>query len=72
MFGAGGMVSALVFPIHIFLLGLAFPLGWMEGPDYESLHALVTHPVTRLYLFVFISRAANSVLPLLAFTGRID
>lgn len=55
LFGAGGMVSALLFPIHIFLIGLAFPLGWVEGPDYESLHTLVTHPVTRLYLFVFIS-----------------
>ena len=55
LFGAGGMLSALLFPIHILLLGLAFPLGWMEGPDYESLHALVTHPLTRLYLFAFIS-----------------
>ena len=55
LFGAGGMVSALLFPVHIFLLGLAFPLGWLEGPGYESLLALVTHPLTRLYLFVFIS-----------------
>lgn len=55
LFGFGGMLSALLFPVHIFLLGLAFPLGWLAAPDYESLHALVTHPVTRLYLFAFIS-----------------
>ena len=54
LFGAGGMVSAMLFPVHILLVGLAFPLGWLEAPAYESLHALVVHPITRLYLFVFI------------------
>ena len=55
LFGAGGMVSALLFPIHILLIGLAFPLGWLDAPDYESLHSLVVHPITRLYLLVLIS-----------------
>ena len=55
LFGAGGTVAALLFPVHIFLTGLAFPLGWLAAPSYESLHALVIHPITRLYLFVFIS-----------------
>ena len=55
LFGAGGTVAALLFPVHIFLTGLAFPLGWLAAPSYESLHALVTHPITRLYFFVFIS-----------------
>ena len=55
LFGAGGMVSALLFPIHIFLIGLAFPLGWLDAPDYASLHALVIHPIIRLYMFVLIS-----------------
>ena len=54
LFGAGGMVSALFFPVHIFLVGLAFPLGWFEAPSYEALHSLVLNPITRLYLFVFI------------------
>ena len=54
LFGGGGMVSALLFPVHVFLFGLAFPLGWFEAPSYESLHALVTHPLARLYLFVAI------------------
>ena len=54
LFGAGGMVSAMLFPVHVLLVGLAFPLGWLDAPGYESLHALVVHPITRLYLFVFI------------------
>ena len=54
LFGAGGMVSALLFPVHILLIGLAFPLGWLDAPDYESLRSLVIHPITRLYLIVFI------------------
>lgn len=55
LFGGGGMVSAMLFPVHVFLIGLAFSLGWFEAPSYESLHSLVVHPMTRLYLFVFIS-----------------
>lgn len=55
LFSAGGTVAALLFPVHVFLNGLAFPLGWLEAPRYESLHRLVAHPVTRLYLFVLIS-----------------
>ena len=55
LFGAGGTVAALLFPIHVFLTGLAFPLGWLAEPSYESLHTLVTHPITRVYLFAFIS-----------------
>ncbi len=54
LFGAGGMVSALLFPVHVLLVGLAFPLGWVDAPDYEALRGLVTHPIARLYLFVFI------------------
>ena len=55
LFSAGGTVAAFLFPIHLFLTGLAFPLGLLEAPSYEFLHGLLRHPVTRLYLFVFIS-----------------
>src|SRR6266496_5854378 len=55
LFSAGGTVAALLFPVHLFLTGLAFPLGWLEAPRYEYLHRLLTHPVIRLYLFVLIS-----------------
>ena len=53
LFSAGGVVSALLMPIHIFLFGLAFPLGWLETPSYEKLGALIAHPVARIYLLVF-------------------
>ena len=55
LFSAGGTVAALLFPIHVFLIGLAFPLGWLEAPRYEHLHALLTHPVGRLYFVVRIA-----------------
>ena len=55
LFSAGGTVAALLFPVHLFLTGLAFPLGWLEAPRYESLYTLLRHPVTRLYLFVLIA-----------------
>lgn len=55
LFSAGGTVAAFLFPIHLFLTGLAFPLGWMEAPSYEFLLGLVKHPLVRLYLFAFVS-----------------
>jgi|SRR6187200_179122 len=53
LFSAGGVVSAILMPVHLFLFGLAFPLGWLEAPSYEKLRALLGHPVTRMYLLVF-------------------
>ena len=55
LFSAGGVIAALLFPVHLFLNGLAFPLGWVDAPSYEALRGLVQHPVTRLYLFVLIA-----------------
>src|SRR5713101_5446498 len=55
LFSAGGTVAALLFPVHLFLTGLAFPLGWLEAPAYDSMRTLVGHPLTRLYLFVLVS-----------------
>ena len=55
LFSAGGTIAALLFPIHLFLIGLAFPLGWLEAPTYGFLRSLVGHPVARPYLFVLIS-----------------
>jgi fumarate reductase subunit D len=55
VFSAGGTIAALLFPVHIFLTGLAFPLGWVAPPSYESARDLLAHPLTRAYLFVLIS-----------------
>src|SRR5216683_4745113 len=52
LFSAGGVVAALLIPIHLFLFALAFPLGWLEAPSYDSILALVKSPLARLYLLV--------------------
>jgi len=51
----GGTVAAFLIPVHLFLFGLAFPLGWIKGPSYDSLLVLVRHPLARVYLFALIS-----------------
>jgi fumarate reductase subunit D len=56
LFGAGGTVAAFLVPLHILLTGIAAPAGWVgEAFEYNRMLALVSHPVTRLYLFVLIS-----------------
>ncbi len=55
LFSAGGVVAAMLIPIHLFLFGLAFPLGWLDAPAYDKLLDLVRHPITRLYLLIFCS-----------------
>jgi fumarate reductase subunit D len=52
LFSAGGVVAAMLIPIQLFLFGLAIPLGWLNGPNYQNLLELLRHPLTRLYLFV--------------------
>ncbi len=53
LFSAGGVVSALLMPVHLFLFALAFPLGWLDPPGDETLLALIRQPLVRVYLFVF-------------------
>ena len=50
LFGAGGTVAALLVPIHLFLQGIAAPLGWVSISP-----TLFRHPLVKLYLFVLIS-----------------
>ena len=54
LFATGGALSAMLVPIHILILGLAAPLGWLNL-DHDMLRAVVTHPLGKLYLFVLIS-----------------
>jgi fumarate reductase subunit D len=51
LFSAGGMASAMLFPVLVFLFGLAFPLGWLTPTSHAYLSAIVMHPITRLVLF---------------------
>ena len=51
LFSAGGAAAALLIPILLLLYGLAFPLGVLEVPSYQSTLALVRHPLMRLVVF---------------------
>jgi fumarate reductase subunit D len=53
LFSAGGVVSAMLMPVHLILFGLAIPLGWLPAPAYERMLALAAHPLARVYLVVF-------------------
>jgi len=55
LFSAGGTLAAFLYPIHLFLTGLAFPLGWLEPPSHEFALSLLRHPLTRVYFFGLIS-----------------
>lgn len=50
LFAGGGMIAAMLVPIHIVLTGLAVPLGWLEEPIWLYQHWLV-----RIYLAGLIS-----------------
>ena len=55
LFSAGGVVAAFLIPVHLFLWGVAFPLGWLRALGYLSTMALLAHPLVRIYLFVLCS-----------------
>jgi fumarate reductase subunit D len=52
LFSAGGVIAALLLPMLLLLLGIAFPLGWLTPPSHDHLLSVVRHPITRLVLFV--------------------
>ena len=51
LFSAGGVASAMLFPVLLFLLGLAFPLGWLSVPDYNDVLGLLRNPLTLVVIF---------------------
>ena len=57
LFGAGGMLSALLAPALILVTGIAVPLGWLPADTLsaERLQALLGHWAARLALLVLIS-----------------
>jgi fumarate reductase subunit D len=55
LFSAGGVIAAVLIPVHLFLFGLAFPLGWLQAPSYERMMNLLRMPLVRIYLFVLCS-----------------
>ncbi len=57
LFSAGGMLSAIFLPGHIFFQGLAMQLGWIpeDAMSFERMTSLLSHPIAKLYLFALIS-----------------
>ena len=55
LFSAGGTMAALLLPVHLLLFGVAFPLGWVGPPTYETLRTLAAHPLVKVYLLVLIA-----------------
>ena len=54
-FSSGGMLAALVLPALGFVLWIARPLGWVDGPGLEELSGLLAPAVVRAALFLFIA-----------------
>jgi len=57
LFSAGGFVAAILIPVHVAILGVAFGAGWLPkgALAYQRILDLVRHPVTKLYLWALIS-----------------
>lgn len=58
LFGAGGMVSALVGPVLIFITGIGVPLAlWLPADTLQYAHvlALAQHPLGKLGLLAVIA-----------------
>lgn len=55
LFSAGGVIAAIFIPVHLFLFGLAFPLGLLHAPDYQHVMTLIRMPLIRIYLFILCS-----------------
>lgn len=58
LFGAGGMLSALVGAMLVFLTGIAGPLGLVLPADamgYASVSAFARHPLGKAFLFAVIA-----------------
>jgi fumarate reductase subunit D len=57
LFSAGGFVAAVLIPVHVAILGIAYAAGWL--PDgalsYDRILHLAENPLTRLYLLALIS-----------------
>lgn len=54
LFSVGGVVAAFLVPVHLFVHGLAVPLGWISASHAQML-VLVGQPLVKLYLFGLIA-----------------
>jgi len=56
LFSAGGMVAAFLVPIHVAILGIAFPAGWLpdDALSYERVVDFARHPLAKAYLGILV------------------
>jgi len=50
LFSAGGVVSGMLMPVLVLVLGIAIPLGWVDAPSYGEMAGLLAMRLTRLVL----------------------
>lgn len=57
MFGAGGVVAALLLPVLIFITGVAVPLGIVspEALGFERMHAFASNWLAKLFILTVIA-----------------
>jgi fumarate reductase subunit D len=67
LFGGGGVVSAILLPVHILVQGILGPLGIVLVADrhYDTWARLLGNPIVKLYLLVLIA------LPFFHFAHRL-
>jgi succinate dehydrogenase subunit D len=67
MFSQGGLLAAVLIPVHILVQGILGPLGIVQVVDrhYDTWISILGNPIVKLYLFVLIS------LPFFHFAHRL-
>ena len=57
LFSAGGFVAAILLPVHVAILGVAYAAGWLprDALSYQRIHHLANNPIVKLYLLVLIA-----------------
>jgi fumarate reductase subunit D len=67
MFAQGGVLAALLIPVHILVQGILGPLGVVHVVDrnYDTWISILGNPIVKLYLLVLIS------LPFFHFAHRL-
>jgi len=57
LFSAGGFVAAILLPVQVAILGIAFAAGWLpkDALSYGRVLHLVRNPLTKLYLLAVIA-----------------
>ncbi len=67
MFSQGGVIAALLIPVHILVQGILGPLGIVPVVDrhYDTWIGILGNPIVKLYLLVLIS------LPFFHFAHRL-